>query len=58
MTGKEMIKLYKTNGWEVKRITKHYIMEKNGEVEPIPYHTKDLPKGTETHLVKRLEEVK
>ncbi len=57
MTGKEMIKLYKKNGWKVKRITKHYIMEKNGEIEPIPYHTKELPTGTKNHLLRRLEEV-
>jgi predicted RNA binding protein YcfA (HicA-like mRNA interferase family) len=57
MTGKDMIKLYKENGWKIKRITKHYIMEKNGEIEPVPYHTKELPKGTKEHLLRRLKEV-
>jgi predicted rRNA methylase YqxC with S4 and FtsJ domains len=37
-----MIKLYIQNGWKIKRIKKHYIMEKNGNLEPVPHHTKEL----------------
>jgi predicted RNA binding protein YcfA (HicA-like mRNA interferase family) len=58
MKPKEMIKLFEKNGWIKKRQTgSHVIMEKNGQVEPIPLHNKDLKKGTECTLLKRLKEV-
>lgn len=57
MTGKQMIKLYEQNGWTVKRITKHYIMEKNGITYPVPFHTTELKKKTEAKLLKKLKEV-
>jgi len=42
MTPKEIIKIMKRHGWEIKRIKgSHYIMEKDGEIEIIPYHNKD-----------------
>ncbi len=55
MTPKEMIKLMKDNGWQVKRIKgSHYIMEKDGEIEVVPQHSKDLKKGLEQTILKRL----
>ena len=55
MTPKEIIKLMKDNGWQVKRIKgSHYIMEKNGDIEIVPYHNKDLKKGLELAILKRL----
>lgn len=60
MTGKQMIKLYKKNSWKVRRISKgsHYQMEKDGNYETIPFHTKELKKGLNEYLLKRLREVK
>lgn len=58
VTGKEMIKKYEKNGWKVISIRgSHYKMEKNGCLEIIPYHTKELGKGIETSLLKTLKEV-
>ncbi len=55
VTPKEMIKLMKNNGWQVKRIKgSHYIMEKEGQIEIIPYHNTDLKKGLELAILKRL----
>jgi len=55
MTSKEIIKLMKDNGWKVKRIKgSHYIMEKNSDIEIIPYHSTDLKKGLEHAILKRL----
>ncbi|NJD03189.1 MAG: type II toxin-antitoxin system HicA family toxin [Ruminiclostridium sp.] len=55
MTPKEIIKLMKDNSWQVKRIKgSHYIMEKNGDIEIVPYHSKDLKKGLELAILKRL----
>ena len=58
MTGKEMIKLYKKFRWKVISIRgSHYKMEKGKEIEVIPYHTRELKKGTQEYLLKRLKEV-
>ena len=48
MTGKELIKLLKKNGWILDRIAgSHYIMIKDKlRSIPVPVHgKKDLPKG-------------
>ena len=60
MTGKQMLKLYKENGWTHKRTTgSHFIMFKNGFSESIPIHAgKELKAGTQHSLLKRLKEVK
>lgn len=56
LTGKEMLKLAKKNGWQVVRITgSHHIMAKKGYPPvPIPVHNKDLKKGTEQKILKDL----
>ena len=59
MTGKQMLKLYKENGWEIDRINgSHYVMKKNTQTESIPIHSgKDLGEGLKKYLLKRLKEV-
>lgn len=55
MTAKQMIKLMKDNGWVIKRVKgSHYIMEKDSELEIIPFHNTDLKKGLEQSIFKRL----
>ncbi|MCK5198602.1 MAG: type II toxin-antitoxin system HicA family toxin [Spirochaetales bacterium] len=47
MTGKELVKLLKKNGWRVVRISgSHHLMQKDDKTVPIPLHgKKDLGKG-------------
>jgi predicted RNA binding protein YcfA (HicA-like mRNA interferase family) len=54
MTGKEMLKLYFANGWELDHINgSHHIVAKNDVSVSIPVHNnKDLKKGTEQKLLK------
>lgn len=55
MLDKDLLKLYLKNGWAVKRINgSHYILEKDGQIETIPIHGKDVPKGLLNKLLKRL----
>jgi predicted RNA binding protein YcfA (HicA-like mRNA interferase family) len=55
MKGKELIKLFLKNGWELNRINgSHHIMVKDNERSvPIPVHgSKDIPKGLLQKLLK------
>ena len=55
MSGKEMIRLYEQNGWKVIRQKgSHVRLKKGSESETIPNH-KELKKGTEQALLKRLK---
>lgn len=48
MTGKELVKLLKKNGWMLDRITgSHHIMVKPGQrAVPVPVHAnRDIPNG-------------
>jgi len=57
MTGKDMLKLAKQNGWnEIRTKGSHHVVEKRGcENVSIPVHgNKDLRKGTEQQLLKDL----
>ena len=46
MKDKDLLKLLKQNGWEVKRIHgSHHILEKDGQIETVPVHGKDVPTG-------------
>ncbi|MFO7729361.1 MAG: type II toxin-antitoxin system HicA family toxin [Spirochaetia bacterium] len=57
MSGREMMKKYKENGWQVVRQRgSHVRMKKGDSFETIPLH-KELKKGLEKVLLKRLEEV-
>ncbi|MCB0378137.1 MAG: type II toxin-antitoxin system HicA family toxin [Bdellovibrionales bacterium] len=54
LSGKQLVKLLKKNGWHLKRITgSHHIMEKNGSIVPVPVHgNKSLGKGLEQKILK------
>jgi len=54
VTGKELIKLLKENGWTLDRIKgSHYIMIKGKKTLSVPVHgNRDLPKGTLNSLLK------
>jgi len=54
MKDKELLKLLKQNGWEVKRIRgSHHILQKGEKVETIPVHGKDVPSGLLNAILKR-----
>jgi len=58
MTGSELVKLLKKNGWSVDRITgSHHIMVKARKRSiPVPVHgKKDLPKGLVAAIIKQAE---
>jgi predicted RNA binding protein YcfA (HicA-like mRNA interferase family) len=53
MTSKELLKILKKEGWEKVRVTgSHYIMAKEEKRLPVPYHNKDLKKGTLHSIMK------
>ena len=55
MLDKDLLKLYLKSGWKVNRIHgSHHILEKDGQIETIPIHGKDVPKGLLNKLLKRL----
>jgi len=56
MTGIELVKILKKNGWSLDRITgSHYIMVKEGKrAVPVPVHgKKDLHKGLVAAILKQ-----
>lgn len=54
MKDKDLLKLLKQNGWEIKRIHgSHHILEKDGQIETVPVHGKDVPTGLLTAILKR-----
>ncbi len=54
MKDKDLLNLLKKNGWEVKRIHgSHHIMQKDGKIETIPIHGKDVPTGLLNAILKR-----
>ena len=56
LSGKEMFKLYLKNGWsELRQKGSHVAMGKGSLRETIPMH-KELKKGLEKKLLKRLED--
>ena len=56
ISGKEMLKLFKQHGWiELRQTGSHVIMGKGSARETIPLH-KELKKGLEQALKKRLGE--
>ena len=56
ISGKEMLRLFEKNGWKkVRKKGSHAIVQKEGELpETIPMH-KELKKGLEKALIKRLK---
>jgi predicted RNA binding protein YcfA (HicA-like mRNA interferase family) len=58
MTGKEMVKLLKDNGWKLDHISgSHHIMVKEGKRSvPVPVHGKrDIPIGLAHAIMKQAE---
>lgn len=53
LSGKEMIKLLRDNGWEVDRVkgSHHYMKKKGFRPIVVPFH-KELKKGTERSILK------
>ncbi len=55
MTGKELVKLLKQNGWQVDRISgSHHIIVKGSKTISVPVHgKKELGKGITQAIFKR-----
>jgi len=54
MKDKDLLKLAKQNGWELKRINgSHHILRKNGKIIVIPIHNKDVPTGLLNKILKQ-----
>ena len=54
MKDKELLRLLKKNGWQEKRIQgSHHILEKNGRIEVIPVHGREVPTGLLQKIRKR-----
>jgi predicted RNA binding protein YcfA (HicA-like mRNA interferase family) len=55
LSGKEMLKLLKRQGWVLHRISgSHHIMKKGNKMVPIPVHgNKSLGKGIELKILKQ-----
>lgn len=54
ISGKDMKRLFELHGWrEVRQKGSHVMMGKNGQMETIPIH-RELSKGLENKLLKRL----
>lgn len=54
MKDKDLLKLLKQNGWKLNRIHgSHHILEKDGKIETIPIHGKDVPTGLLNAILKR-----
>ena len=55
MSGKELIKLLKQNGWiEERQNGSHHVMRKGKQTEVIPVHgNRDIPQGLLNAILKR-----
>ena len=54
MRGKELVSLLQKDGWQIVRIKgSHHILKKGNQIEVIPVHDKDLPKGLMESIIKR-----
>lgn len=54
MKDKELLKLLLKNGWHLSEIKgSHHILTKNGKIEVIPVHGKDMKIGLLTKILKR-----
>ena len=54
MKDKDLLKLLLNNGWVLVRVHgSHHIVEKGGQIETIPIHGKDVPKGLLNAILKR-----
>ncbi len=54
MKDKDLLNLLLNNGWVLVRVHgSHHIIKKDGEIETIPIHGKDVPKGLLNAILKR-----
>ena len=54
MKDKELLKLLLKNAWQLSEIKgSHHILTKNGKIEVIPVHGKDMKIGLLTKILKR-----
>ena len=54
MKDKDLLNLLKRHGWRLKRIHgSHHILEKDGQIETVPTHGKDVPAGLLNAILKR-----
>ena len=54
MRDKDLLTLMQKNGWKVVRVNgSHHILEKDGKIETIPIHGKDVPNGLLNAILKR-----
>lgn len=54
MKDKDLLKLLKRNGWKLKRTNgSHHVLEKDGNIEIIPIHGRDVPTGLLNAILKR-----
>lgn len=55
MKDKDLFKLLQDNGWTLKRINgSHHVLEKDGQIEVIAIHGKDVPTGLLNKILKRV----
>lgn len=54
MKDKDLLKLLKSNGWQIVRIHgSHHVLQKEDKTEVIPIHGKDVPTGLLNAILKR-----
>ncbi len=54
MKDKDLLKKLLNDGWTLVRVHgSHHILEKSGQIETIPIHGKDVPKGLLNTILKR-----
>lgn len=56
MKSSEFHRLVQKNGWRLLRVSgSHYIYEKDGRTEPVPYHgSKEMGEGLRKSLTKKM----
>ena len=56
MKSTEFHKIVRENGWKLVRVSgSHYIYEKDGKKEPVPYHgSKEMGEGLRKALIKKM----
>ncbi|TGK94030.1 type II toxin-antitoxin system HicA family toxin [Leptospira brenneri] len=55
VTGKELVKILKNDGWELDRISgSHHILKKKDKTLSVPVHNnRDIPTGTMNAILKQ-----
>lgn len=55
MNDKEVLRLMLKNGWKIERINgSHHVMKKGNQIEILPVHGRELSKGIENKILKKL----